>query len=278
MIALGTRSLRTRIALLLALVATALGGAGVALATSASGDTSAVAVNTQDGSSVFKLAFEVRKVMGDTVDEQNAAIAYSSCEACRTVAISIQILLVGDPSTFTPTNYAVAINENCIACETFAFAYQFAVGVGTELRFTREGWRRLREIQRQLRALGRDESLTGEQLAARVDSLMGDLGDVLRNDLVPVDSQRGGRRRDEQRGDSADGRDDATPDGQQPPTTQTTPGDTEQPPDDTVPPDDTSTTPGTTPTTPGDTSPAPDDGTATTPDGGSGTTTTPPAP
>ena len=71
----------------------------------ASDDTAAVAVNTKDGSSVFRLAFSIKKVAGDVVDNANAAVAYSSCESCRTIALSIQIVLVtGDPETVTPEN------------------------------------------------------------------------------------------------------------------------------------------------------------------------------
>ena len=53
----------------------------------ASDDTAAVAVNTKDGSSVFRLAFSIKKVAGDVVDNANAAVAYSSCESCRTIAL-----------------------------------------------------------------------------------------------------------------------------------------------------------------------------------------------
>ena len=76
-----------------ALVATAIAlpaGAGAAVALADGGNTSAVAINTTDGSSVFKLAFAIKQVSGSVVDNQDAAVAYSSCDACQTVAISIQ--------------------------------------------------------------------------------------------------------------------------------------------------------------------------------------------
>src|SRR4051794_19486896 len=78
-------------------------GPASAYASGGAGDNSAVAVNTKDGSSVFKFAFSVAKVVGDTVSNTNAAVAYASCDACRTTAIAIQIVIVeGDPSTYTP--------------------------------------------------------------------------------------------------------------------------------------------------------------------------------
>src|SRR5437763_2488324 len=100
-------TLRSRVSLgllLAALVALPAGG-GAAIALADGGDTSAVAINTKDGSSVFKLAFAIHQVSGSVVDNQNAAVAYSSCTACQTVAISIQVLLISsDVSTFTPPN------------------------------------------------------------------------------------------------------------------------------------------------------------------------------
>ncbi|MFN2471431.1 MAG: hypothetical protein ABR583_10705 [Gaiellaceae bacterium] len=120
-----------RLAVLLAAV---LALAGPALAHPAEvrvDDNAAIAINTKDGSSVFKLAFKIRKVAGDVVDETNAAVAYSSCESCRTVAIAIEIVLVtGNPSVVTPTNLAIAINENCNLCTAFAAAYQIVIGTG----------------------------------------------------------------------------------------------------------------------------------------------------
>jgi putative peptide zinc metalloprotease protein len=184
-----TRSLRHRLALLVALLAgaaCAVGPAGLALGQDRPGDTSATAINTKDGSSVFKLAFEIRRVTGDVVDNQNTALAYSSCKECQTVAISIQVLLVaGSPSTFTPQNVAVAINENCSTCKTMALAYQFAVGMTTEMRFTRRGIYELVKIRRDLDELQRS-NLSIEEIKARADEIVARLKDVLANELVPV--------------------------------------------------------------------------------------------
>jgi putative peptide zinc metalloprotease protein len=172
--------------LILAMLIAGPGAAGAAFAADSGSNTSAVAVNTQNGSSVFRLAFAVRQVTGSVVDNQNAAVAYASCTACQTVAISIQILLIsGSPTTFTPTNVAVAVNQNCNLCDTLALAYQFAVGVNTELRFTHEGRREIADIRRQLSALGQS-GLTGPEIANQVNTLMTQLGSVLQTQLVGV--------------------------------------------------------------------------------------------
>src|SRR5207244_2113942 len=109
--------------LLLALLA-AFAGPSLAHAT---GGNAAIAINTKDDSSLFKFAWAVRHVMSDVVEEQNAAVAYAQCESCQTTAIAIEIVLVESDTTsnVSPTNEALAINQGCTLCDTFASAYQF---------------------------------------------------------------------------------------------------------------------------------------------------------
>ena len=152
----------------------------------AGGDNAAIAINTKDGSSLFRLAFSIRKVAGDVVDNQNAAVAYSKCQRCKTTAIAIQIVLVtGTPSTVTPTNVAVAVNENCTLCETFASAYQFALSTSGPVRFTPEGRQELAAIRKALRDL-RNEDLSPAELQTSVKALVGRLRTVLATQLVPT--------------------------------------------------------------------------------------------
>src|SRR3954468_13406266 len=85
---------------------------GLAPAAALAQDNSAVAINTKDDSSLFKLAFSIKEVGGEVVDQTNAAVAYASCKECQTVAIAIQVLIVTteSPDVLTPTNLAVAVN------------------------------------------------------------------------------------------------------------------------------------------------------------------------
>ena len=174
--------------LLTIVLATALGlglGAAVPQASSA-GDNVAIAVNTKDGTTVFKVAFAIRHVMGDVVDDSNGAVAYSSCTECASVAIAFEIVLVeGSPSVVTPQNVAIAFNENCNTCVAIAEAYQFVLGTGGNVHFDAEGNRILSEIRRALHSL-RKEDLTLEQLQARLDGIAAQIADVLANHLVPV--------------------------------------------------------------------------------------------
>ena len=150
----------------------------------AQGDQAAVAVNTKDDSSLFRFAFSVRRVMGDVVDQSNAAVAYASCEECQTVAIAIQVVLVmGDASVVTPENLALAINEGCTLCETLASAYQFVFGGNGPLRFTAEGNRRLAEIRLAFERL-RNSDLSIEEIQAQTDALADQLLEVIKDELV----------------------------------------------------------------------------------------------
>jgi putative peptide zinc metalloprotease protein len=171
-------------------LATGLAAAKPALARADGGGNAAVAINTKDGSTVFKLAFAIRRVAGDVVDQQNAAVAFASCTDCQTVAIAIEIVLVeGTPSTVTPENIAIAFNQECSLCTTFAGAYQFVVGYGYPVRFTPDGLRELARIRNELERLRvafEKGELSLAELKARVDVLIGEIKTILRTELVPV--------------------------------------------------------------------------------------------
>ena len=148
-------------------------------------DTGAVAVNTKDGSSVFKFAFSIKRVADDVVDPQNAAVAYAGCTGCETVAVSIQVVLVsGDPSVVAPENAAIAVNDNCDLCETLAMAYQFVFGTGDEpVHFTQEGKDRLKEVKKAFKELQKSD-LPIDQVQAQVQQLAQEVNDVVSNELV----------------------------------------------------------------------------------------------
>jgi putative peptide zinc metalloprotease protein len=158
------------------------------------GDNAAIAVNTKDGTTVFKVAFAIRHVMSDVVDETNGAVAYASCTGCAAVAIAFEIVLVeGDPSTVTPTNVAIAINENCDTCVAVAEAYQFVLGTGGLVHFDHEGNKILSDIRKELHSL-KKEDLTLDQLQAELDSISARIADVLANHLVPVPGKKTGQQ------------------------------------------------------------------------------------
>jgi putative peptide zinc metalloprotease protein len=92
-------------------------------------DSQALAVNTTDGGVEYDVAYSLVTVQdGDDVDETNAAYALASCNACTTVAVSFQlVLVVGRSDTIMPINVAEALNVNCPQCLTVAIAKQIVV-------------------------------------------------------------------------------------------------------------------------------------------------------
>jgi len=188
--------MRRRLLTLTLAAVCALGIATGAPTAAYGGDNAAISVNTKDGTTVFKVAFAIRHVMGDVVDDTNGAVAYASCTDCAAVAIAFEIVLVeGDPSTVTPTNVAIAFNENCDTCVAVAEAYQYVLGTGGLVHFDSEGNRILSEIRRQLHSL-RKEDLTLDQLQAALDSMSAQIADVLANHLVPVPGKKVGQQQD----------------------------------------------------------------------------------
>lgn len=179
--------------LVLAITVALLGaGAAPVLAQDSGGDNAAVAVNTKDGSSIFKLAFDVHRTMSDVVDESNAAVAYASCEDCRTVAVAIQVVLVmSDPSTVTPENLALAVNESCVSCETLASAYQYVLGTDGVVRFEAEGNQELAAIRQALIELSKSaDGMTLEQVQAEIDTIVAGLYAIVDDHLVAAGAAR----------------------------------------------------------------------------------------
>jgi putative peptide zinc metalloprotease protein len=188
------------------------------------GDTNeAVAVNTEDGGSVFRLAFSIRHVADGVVDQENLALAYASCTDCRTVALAFQVVLVmRDANYVAPVNQAGAVNDQCAECLTFASATQIVVGVDGPVVFTPEGRRRLVVLRARMVALeARIDQLTAAQLAAEVSSLEQELIDILEEELVPA-GEPSTRRQDAVGGSGEGGAGSTTTTAVEPATTSTT--------------------------------------------------------
>jgi putative peptide zinc metalloprotease protein len=150
----------------------------------AGGDNTAVAVNTKDGSSKVKVSFRVVRVKGDVVDQGNVAIAFASCEECRTIAVALQLVLVeSDPSVVTPTNLAVAINFECTSCQTLASAYQWVIGTDGKLRLSGEARLAMARIRQELRDLVRSD-LAIEEIQAQLDALAEEFEQLIAQELA----------------------------------------------------------------------------------------------
>jgi putative peptide zinc metalloprotease protein len=187
------------------------------------GDTNqAVAVNTEDGASVFRLAFSIRHVTDGVVDQQNLAYAYASCTDCKTVALAFQVVIVvGSAGYVAPVNQSAAVNDQCAECLTFASATQIVIGVDGPVVFTPEGRRRLAALRRRMAELeARLDQLSAAQLAAEVSSIEQELIAILSEELVPAGSAAEGDGDDS--GGDGDGDTSATTTTTQAPTGTTT--------------------------------------------------------
>lgn len=144
----------------------------------------AVAVNTTDDKEKFKLSFKVTRTNADTVDPANAAVAYSSCTNCETIALAVQVVIAwDDPSIVSPTNLAIAVNENCQLCVTYADARQYVVTTDGVNHFSADGNRRIADIRGQLKDL-KKQDLTVEELNSRIDALSAELAQLIADEFL----------------------------------------------------------------------------------------------
>ena len=149
------------------------------------GDNVAAEVNTKDNSNVFDLSFNIRRVMASAVDVDNAAVAVSSCQDCRTIAVAIQVVLIfSDPDVVTTDNLALALNVECTSCETMALAYQYVLTTDGPVHFTGDGNKAIQDILKQITEIGKNEELTLDEIAAQIDPLVDELYTVVDTELV----------------------------------------------------------------------------------------------
>jgi putative peptide zinc metalloprotease protein len=143
-------------------------------------DSQALSVNHTDGGSTYTVAYSLVTVHdGDPVDETNGAYAFANCDACTTVAVSFQVvLIVGSSRVVTPVNIAEALNANCPSCVTTAIADQIVVSIGSEpsddlLQQLHDELERLDAINQ----LGPDA--TPEDILTQVDDVQHDIDQLL---------------------------------------------------------------------------------------------------
>jgi putative peptide zinc metalloprotease protein len=93
------------------------------------GGTQALATNTTNGGVKYDVAYSLVTVKnGAPVTNTNSAYALAHCQACTTVAVSFQVVLViGQSNNIAPINAAGALNYDCPACTTTAIADQIVI-------------------------------------------------------------------------------------------------------------------------------------------------------
>lgn len=188
-----------RLALILTTILVAAGLGAVAPAQARAQDNAAVAVNLEDGAELLRFAFKVVRANQEVVDQSNAAVAYASCEECRTIAVAFQVVLVmSDPEIATPENVALAVNYECTACETLASAYQFVYSVPEGFHFSAEARREIARIRKALRELIQSGRPV-DAMQAEIDALADELRAIIRNEIDTFDQRARDRDDVEQR-------------------------------------------------------------------------------
>jgi putative peptide zinc metalloprotease protein len=147
------------------------------------GDTQALAVNTTDGTVVYRVAYAVITVQdGAPVTNTNGAYALADCKACAAVAVSFQVVLVvGTSRNVAPIDAAAAVNYDCPACLTVALANQIVVTLSSQP--TDELVQKLQAALRQLNATSSLTSATAitdlvQQVQKQIDSVLQESGQV----------------------------------------------------------------------------------------------------
>ncbi|SCL17951.1 putative peptide zinc metalloprotease protein [Micromonospora pallida] len=134
------------------------------------GDNQALSVNTQDGSTVYDVAFALVWATGDTVDNHNEAYALANCQNCQTVAVAFQVvLIVGPADVVVPQNISAAVNYSCRDCVTYALASQLVVTLPEGL--SDEAKARLNALWEEIERFGqRIEGLSPQEIQAQLES------------------------------------------------------------------------------------------------------------
>jgi len=135
----------------------------------AEGDNQAMAVNTEDGSSLYDVAFALVWADGDDAQQRNEAYALASCRVCRTVAVGFQVvLIVGQADVVVPENIAAAVNYECVLCVTYALAKQLVLTLPNAL--SPDAMADLNQVWAQLLAFGeRIEGVPLSQIQAELN-------------------------------------------------------------------------------------------------------------
>lgn len=140
-------------------------------------DQRVVELTTEGSRGRSGLAFH--QTRAESVTATNSAIAYTSCDGCRAVALSFQVVIAdGAPKSLDVGNVALAMNESCTECESVAVAFQLVLASDRRLVLSRDGRQELNDLRHQLKVLARSD-LPVAEIQSTAESMMSDVADVL---------------------------------------------------------------------------------------------------
>jgi putative peptide zinc metalloprotease protein len=152
------------------------------------GDNQALAVNTDDGTIVYQVAFALVWAKDGNVLNNNEAWAFASCAGCAAVAVAFQVVLVlGDVDVVVPENLAGSVTYACISCVTYALATQLVITLPGELSQT---------AMDELAALWDEISLFGtniqdiplSNLQRELEAFKSRIVDIIERDVAPANT------------------------------------------------------------------------------------------
>lgn len=125
----------------------------------------------------------VHRTSGASVGATNTAVAYVTCDRCRAVALSFQVVIAQrSPGEVTAGNVALAVTEGCHDCESLAMAYQVVVTTDGRTHISARGHRMLDSVRSRLRALSQSHRPV-EEIRTQADSLMAVVTQVVAEEL-----------------------------------------------------------------------------------------------
>jgi hypothetical protein len=143
--------------------------------------------NQVDGGLTARGKVQINQIPGPTVAPVNCAFATSTCIACQTLSVALQIDLISpNASSVAPRNIARAQNVGCQGCQTFARALQYVIQVDDPTSTPPEIGRLAQAMNEQLRAVQTDRSLTLDQAVAQIEAVLAQFEDL----AASLDDQR----------------------------------------------------------------------------------------
>ncbi len=148
--------------------------------------------NYRDSSLRARARVAVTHARGDTVTNQNVASSYASCTDCRTVGAAIQVVIVESGATdVRPVNLGVAVNENCLRCQTYAYARQVLLSPGMRVELSEDAEEAIEDIHEQAQDVVRAR-LSFPEMTAALDGLTTRLTTIVKSEI-----ERAGNSADE---------------------------------------------------------------------------------
>jgi putative peptide zinc metalloprotease protein len=143
--------------------------------------------NQKDDRRRIRSSIQLNRITDDTVAPVNSAVAMASCTDCQTIAVALQINLIGkNARQVTPQNTAVAVNYQCTRCVTVAVALQYVISVDDPKEVPKDVDRLIREMDRELREVSKDKNASLEDVVTRINAVI----DQFRTLAADLDDKR----------------------------------------------------------------------------------------